>query len=219
MTILLIDNYDSFTYNVAQAISALPSTPKVEVIRNDKITVAEVKERVTKGIYKAIVISPGPGRPRDAGITMDIIQQLGPSRTNGGESWAGVPILGICLGHQAIGEVFGGDVVLAPEPVHGKPAQVYHQHKGVFAHLPSPFQATRYHSLVVDAETVPSVLEVTAYTDDDLIMGLRHRDYPWIQGVQFHPESVLTAIDCRERLFSNFLDLVDDPQPLVGAWS
>jgi anthranilate synthase component II len=216
--ILLIDNYDSFTYNVSQALTSLREGIEVEVIRNDRISVQEVKERIQQHVYDAIVISPGPGCPTDAGITLDLIRELGASRETEGGAWAGTPILGVCLGHQAIGEVFGGQVVRAPEPVHGKPAQVYHQGKGVFTGLPSPFQATRYHSLIVDRETLPDDLEVIAWTEDGLIMGLQHRQYHWIQGVQFHPESILTEVEHREILFKNFLSLFDESEPLLGAW-
>jgi anthranilate synthase component II len=202
--ILLIDNYDSFTYNVRDAIISIDNNVDVEVIRNDKISVQEIKEKIKQGIYKAIVISPGPGRPIAAGITLDVIRELGPNSDAPDVIWKGIPILGVCLGHQAIGEVFGGQVILAPEPVHGKPAHIYHQGKGVFAGLPTPFVATRYHSLIVDKETLPDDLEVTAWTDDDLIMGLQHRKYPWIQGIQFHPESVLTDVENRKMLFKNF---------------
>lgn len=202
--ILLIDNYDSFTYNVRDAIMSIDNNVDVEVIRNDKISVQEVREKIKQGIYQAIVISPGPGRPVDAGITLDIIRELGANSDAPDATWEGIPILGVCLGHQAIGEVFGGQVILAPEPVHGKPAHIYHQGKGVFAGLPTPFVATRYHSLIVDKETLPDDLEVTAWTDDNLIMGLQHRKYPWIQGIQFHPESVLTDVEHRKMLFKNF---------------
>jgi len=150
----------------------------VEVIRNDQISVQEVKQRIEQGIYDAIVISPGSGCPADAGITLDLIRELGASCEAEGDVWMGIPILGVCLGHQAIGEVFGGQVIRAPEPVHGKPAQVYHQGKGVFAGLPSPFKAPRYHSLMVDWDTLPEDLEVIAWTEDNLIMGLQHRKYP-----------------------------------------
>jgi anthranilate synthase/aminodeoxychorismate synthase-like glutamine amidotransferase len=158
---------------------SLASQGSVEqVILNDRISVQEVKERIQKHVYDAVVISPGPDCPTDAGITLDLIRELGTSRETEGDAWAGTPILGVCLGHQAIGEVFGGQVVRAPEPVHGKPAHVYHQGKGIFAGLPSPFEATRYHSLIVDRETLPKDLEVLAWTEDHLIMGLRHRKYP-----------------------------------------
>lgn len=209
INILLIDNYDSFIYNVSQAMSALSEEIEVEVFRNDEISVQEVKERVKKGIYDAIVISPGPGTPADSGIILDLIRELGASSESEEDSWAGTPILGVCLGHQAIGEVFGGQVVLAPEPVHGKPAQIYHQNKGIFEGLPSPFRAARYHSLIVDWDTLPEDLEVIAWTEDNLIMGLQHRNYPWIQGVQFHPESVLTDINHQKKLFENFFVLLN----------
>lgn len=224
--ILLIDNYDSFTYNVSQALASLQEGIEVDVIRNDQISVQEVKERIRKKFdrngtecppYDAIVISPGPGTPRDAGITMDLIRELGVSRESG-DAWSGTPILGVCLGHQAIGEVFGGQVIRAPKPVHGKSAEIYHQGKGVFAGLPSPFQATRYHSLIVDWDTLPEELEVIAWTEDDLIMGLQHRQYPWIQGVQFHPESVLTHVNHQKQLFKNFFSLLDESIPLTSGW-
>jgi anthranilate synthase component II len=205
--ILLIDNYDSFTYNVSQCLSVLKlgtANPDIDVIRNDQITVEEVREKVKKGYYKAIVISPGPGRPSDAGITMDLIRDLGPSYEHGEEFWPGVPILGVCLGHQAIGEVFGGRVILAPEPIHGKTSPIYH------------------HSLVVELETMPEVLELTAWTaGDGLIMGLQHREYKWIQGVQFHPESILTNDKVREGLLQNFLNIISNyrqDESAVGAW-
>jgi anthranilate synthase component II len=204
--ILLIDNYDSFTYNVVHSLSAPAVGVEVEVIRNDQISVAEISERIDQKLYAAIVISPGPGRPSDSGISMDLIGAIGVKKE--------VPILGICLGHQAIGEFFGGDIILAPTPVHGKPTQIYHQHKGVFEDLPSPFQTTRYHSLIVDRHTLPSDLLITAWTDDEIIMGLQHQKYPWIQGIQFHPESILTDVLHREKLFNNFLKLVDIDYPL-----
>lgn len=199
--ILLIDNYDSFTYNVVHSLSAPAVGVEVEVIRNDQISISEISERIDQKLYSAIVISPGPGRPSDSGISMDLITEIGVKKE--------VPILGICLGHQAIGEIFGGDVILAPTPVHGKPTQIYHQHKGVFEDLPSPFQTTRYHSLIVDRETLPSDLLITAWTEDEIIMGLQHKEYSWIQGIQFHPESILTDVLHREKLFNNFLKLVD----------
>jgi anthranilate synthase component II len=203
--ILLIDNYDSFTYNVVHSLSAPAVGVEVEVIRNDQISISEISERIDRNLYTAIVISPGPGRPSDSGISMDLIREIGVKKE--------IPLLGICLGHQAIGEVFGGDVILAPTPVHGKPTQIYHQNKGVFEDLPSPFQTTRYHSLIVDRQTLPSDLLITAWTEDEIIMGLQHKEYHWIQGIQFHPESILTDVLHREKLFNNFLKLVDTDYP------
>lgn len=184
--ILLIDNYDSFTYNVYQLVADLGYP--VTVIRNDRITL----EEISAGNYSAIIISPGPGRPDDAGVSLAAIRRFA------GE----IPILGICLGHQAIGQAFGGTVVRAPEPVHGKTALIEHDGTGSYAEMPSPFAAGRYHSLIVDAASLPECLEVTAKTGDGLIMGLRHREY-LIEGLQFHPESILTAEG--RRLMSNFL--------------
>jgi anthranilate synthase component II len=217
--ILLIDNYDSFTYNVSQALTSLQPDIKVDVIRNDQISLPEVQRRLQGPFqqhgqevppYNAIVISPGPGRPENAGITLELIQELGVSK--------GTPILGICLGHQAIGEVFGGQVIRAPEPVHGKPAQIYHLDKGIFAGLPKPFVATRYHSLIVDLDTLPDDLEMTAWTEDGLIMGLQHRKYPWIQGVQFHPESILTKISDQQMLFKNFFSPFQVREIVLSGW-
>ncbi len=185
--ILLIDNYDSFTYNLYQYLTELGA--QVEVRRNDRTTVADVAAlRPEK-----IVISPGPKTPNEAGISMETIAGLGQA----------VPILGICLGHQCIGQVFGGRVVRAPELRHGKVSQVYHSGAGVLRDLPNPFEAGRYHSLVVDRSTLPGDLEVTAQTADGLVMGLRHRSFP-IEGVQFHPESVLTPSG--KQLLRNFLE-------------
>lgn len=223
--VLLIDNYDSFTYNVSQALTSSQEGIEVDVIRNDRISVQEVKERIQGRFfcngkeyppYDAIVISPGPGTPSDAGITMDLIRELGVSRESEDAAWLGTPILGICLGHQAIGKVFGGRVIRAPQPVHGKPAYIYHQSKGIFSGLPSPFMTTRYHSLIIDWDTLPGDLEVTAWTEDDTIMGLQHRQYPWIQGIQFHPESVLTSVDHQRQLFKNFFTLLNDSIPSSG---
>lgn len=173
--ILLIDNYDSFTFNLYQIITSLGVPCRVE--RNDAITVEEIEDLNPDGI----VISPGPGYPRDAGITLSVIKRFA----------ARVPIFGVCLGLQAIGECFGGRVVRAKSIKHGKLSKVYHDGRGVFRFLRSPILATRYHSLVVDRETLPPCLEITSHTIDGLIMGLRHREYP-VEGVQFHPESVAT---------------------------
>lgn len=173
--ILLLDNYDSFTYNLYQYLAELGA--EVEVRRNDEVTVAEA-ERLAP---TALVISPGPCTPAQAGISNDLIRALGPR----------IPTLGVCLGHQCIGEAFGGRVIRAPEPVHGKTARIYHDGVGILRELPRPFEAIRYHSLIVERETLPEELDVTAQTADGLIMGLRHREYP-IYGVQFHPESILT---------------------------
>ncbi|GAP95598.1 anthranilate synthase component II [Leptolyngbya sp. NIES-2104] len=196
--ILVIDNYDSFTYNLVQYLGELGEefaiASDVQVYRNDQITLDQVRELKPD----AIVISPGPGRPEDAGVSMELIRQLGVS----------TPILGVCLGHQSIGQVFGGDIVSAPELMHGKTSPVNHTNMGVFEGLDNPMTATRYHSLVIDRESCPAVLEITAWVDDQTIMGVRHREYPHIQGVQFHPESVLTASG--KQLLRNFLRSIKD---------
>ncbi len=173
--ILVIDNYDSFTYNLVQYIGTLHDD--IQVHRNDKITLDEIREQSPE----KIVISPGPGRPEDAGISEEVIVQLGME----------IPVLGICLGHQAIGRIYGGNVIQAPSIMHGKTSKILHQGDPLFRELPSPFNATRYHSLIVERETLPDLLNITAETEDGLIMGLRHNDYP-ITGVQFHPESIVT---------------------------
>ena len=194
--ILVIDNYDSFTYNLVQYLGELAAefavASEIKVYRNDEISVEEIKELKPDGI----VISPGPGRPEDAGISLELIAKMGPD----------LPILGVCLGHQGIGEVFGGNIVSAGELMHGKTSQVYHTGVGVFQDLENPFVATRYHSLVIDRETCPEVLEITAWVEDGTIMGVRHRNYPHIQGVQFHPESILTTSG--KQLLRNFLSSV-----------
>jgi anthranilate synthase component II len=196
--ILVIDNYDSFTYNLVQYLGELgaefPIATEVQVYRNDQITLAQIETLKPAGI----VISPGPGRPEDAGISLQLIEQLGPT----------LPILGVCLGHQSIGQVFGGKIISAPSLMHGKTSPVTHTGVGVFAGLANPMTATRYHSLVIEPQTCPNVLEVTAWVNDPavtepIIMGVRHRQYPHIQGVQFHPESVLTADG--KQLLRNFL--------------
>ncbi|MBR8833893.1 MAG: aminodeoxychorismate/anthranilate synthase component II [Stigonema ocellatum SAG 48.90 = DSM 106950] len=191
--IIVIDNYDSFTYNLVQYLGELaadfPVASDIQVFRNDKITLDEIVALKPD----CIVISPGPGRPEDAGISLDLVKNLGPS----------LPILGVCLGHQTIGQVFGGKIVSAPELMHGKTSQVEHTGVGVFQGLENPMTATRYHSLVIDRETCPSVLEITAWVEDGTIMGVRHRNYPHIEGVQFHPESVLT--NSGKQLLRNYL--------------
>jgi anthranilate synthase component II len=192
--IIVIDNYDSFTYNLVQYLGELaadfPVAAELKVFRNDKISVDEIRALNPD----AVVISPGPGRPEDAGISLDVIAKLGSS----------LPILGVCLGHQSIGQVFGGKIVSAPELMHGKTSLVSHQGVGVFQGLENPITATRYHSLVIDRETCPEVLQITAWVEDGTIMGVQHRYYPHIQGVQFHPESVLTASG--KQLLRNFLE-------------
>ena len=181
--IIVIDNYDSFTYNLVQYLGELgeefPVAKQIEVYRNDKINLETLRRLKPDGI----VISPGPGRPDDAGISLEIIRELGPT----------LPVLGVCLGHQCIGQIFGGRVIAAPVLMHGKTSEIHHTGKGVFQGLEQPFKATRYHSLIVERDTLPDSLEVTAWIEDGMIMGLRHRDYPHIQGVQFHPESILTS--------------------------
>jgi anthranilate synthase component II len=184
--ILLLDNYDSFTYNLYQYLSELGA--EVLVKRNDELTVADVAALAPE----KIVISPGPCTPSEAGISVPLIQELGGK----------FPILGVCLGHQSIGQAYGGAVVRAPQIMHGKISDIYHAGEGVFAGLPDPFPATRYHSLIVRREDLPDCLEVTAWTEDGIIMGLRHRDLP-IEGVQFHPESIMT--DAGKQLLKNFL--------------
>jgi anthranilate synthase component II len=185
--VLLIDNYDSFTYNLYQYLCELGAD--VTVRRNDQLGVGAVATLQPTHI----VISPGPCTPNEAGVSVPLIKELG------GE----VPILGVCLGHQAIGQAFGGAVVRAREVMHGKTSAIHHNGKGVFAGLPVPFTATRYHSLVVRRDDVPPALEVTAWTDDGVIMGLRHREYR-VEGVQFHPESI--ASQCGKELLRNFLN-------------
>lgn len=185
--ILLLDNYDSFTYNLYQALSELGAT--VDVRRNDQITVREV-ERMLPDL-DGIVVSPGPCTPTEAGISVEMIRELA----------GGVPMLGVCLGHQAIGEAFGGVVRRAPKLMHGKTSMIRHDGKGIYAGLPNPFQATRYHSLIVEETTLPDDLEITAWADG-LIMGVRHKTLP-IDGIQFHPESILTPHG--KDLLANFL--------------
>ena len=187
--VVVIDNYDSFVYNLVQYLGELGAEPIVH--RNDAITVDAIADLHPD----AILVSPGPGRPAQAGVSNETIRRLGPT----------IPTLGVCLGHQCIGEVFGGTIVRAPRIMHGKTSLIHHRGVGVFEGLDEPFEATRYHSLVVDPASVPDELEVTAETDDGVIMGLRHRTHP-IEGVQFHPESILTRAG--HDLLRNFLGLV-----------
>ncbi len=191
MKVLLLDNYDSFTYNLAQYLGELGHAPVVR--RNDQITLGDVEAMKPD----RIVISPGPGRPEDAGISVDVIRQLGRR----------VPVFGVCLGHQGIGHAFGGEVVRAPVLMHGKVSSIQHDGRGVFAAVAQPFVAGRYHSLIV-ADPPPDALEVSARTDDGIIMGVRHREWP-VHGVQFHPESVLTGEG--RKILRNFLELKCSP--------
>jgi anthranilate synthase/aminodeoxychorismate synthase-like glutamine amidotransferase len=193
--ILVIDNYDSFTYNLVQYLGELGAT--LQVARNDALDV----DAVTRLAPERIVISPGPGNPDQAGVSLEVIRRLG----------ATTPILGVCLGHQAIGQAFGATVARARTQMHGKTSDIRHDGRGVFAGLSNPFVATRYHSLVVLPDTVPADLEVTARAEDGEVMGLRHRRYP-VEGVQFHPESILTVEG--KRLLANFLGV---PAPAVVA--
>ena len=193
LRIFLLDNYDSFTYNLVHLIARTGA--EVTVARNDQVTVDEVRAMDAD----AIVISPGPSRPERAGISVELVQELGPS----------VPILGVCLGHQAIGLAYGASVVRVP-PVHGKAWPIHHSRGGAFADLPSPIQAARYHSLAIDRASLPSALEVTAWSDDGVVMGVRHRSHP-VEGFQFHPESILT--DDGEALLGGFLSRIPTRQP------
>ncbi len=187
--LLMIDNYDSFTYNLVQYLGELGAD--VRVFRNDQITVDDIRDLRPDGI----VISPGPCTPNEAGISVDTIQELG----------AETPVLGVCLGHQSIGQAYGGRIVRARTLMHGKTSPIRHDGRGVFAGLPDPFTATRYHSLVIERASLPDCLEVSAWTEDGEIMGVRHREYP-IEGVQFHPESILT--EHGHEMLSNFLNAV-----------
>lgn len=190
--LLMIDNYDSFTFNLVQYLQMLGA--EVKVVRNDAMSVDEIAALQPSHI----VVSPGPKTPNEAGVSLEVIRQLGPS----------IPLFGVCLGHQAIGQVYGGDVIRASNIMHGKVSPIRHEGKGVFAGLPDRYEATRYHSLVVDKTTLPAALEITAWTENpdgsmEEIMGLRHREYP-VEGVQFHPESILTQHG--HALMKNFLD-------------
>jgi anthranilate synthase/aminodeoxychorismate synthase-like glutamine amidotransferase len=184
----MIDNYDSFTYNLVQYFGELGQALKV--YRNNKITISEIE----KMNPDRIVISPGPCTPKEAGVSIEVIKHF----------TGKIPILGVCLGHQSIGDAFGGDVIRAPYLMHGKTSMIHHDGKTIFAGLPNPFEATRYHSLIIKRETLPSVLEVSAWTDDGIIMGVRHKQFK-LEGVQFHPESILTNVG--KDLLRNFLKL------------
>jgi para-aminobenzoate synthetase component 2 len=196
LRVLVVDNYDSFVFNLVQYLAQLGA--EVVVRRNDELT---VDDPAALGVH-GILLSPGPGRPEDAGVCVELVRRCGSS----------IPVLGVCLGHQAIAVAYGGEVVRAPELLHGKVSQVEHEGTGVLRDLPSPFTATRYHSLAVDPDTVPAELEVTARTAGGVIMGLRHRDLP-LQGVQFHPESVLT--EGGYQLLANWLAECGDPAALA----
>ena len=189
---LVLDNYDSFTFNLVQYLGELagehPLAADLRVERNDALSLEQIRELAPA----AILISPGPGDPDQAGVCLEVLRELGPT----------TPILGVCLGHQCLAQVFGGRVVRAPQQMHGKTSPVLHQGQGVFAGLPNPLTATRYHSLIAERESLPDCLEITAWLDDGMIMGLRHRQYP-LEGVQFHPESVLTQNG--HQLLANFL--------------
>lgn len=187
--ILVIDNYDSFTYNLVQYLGELGA--EMEIRRNDEVTIEEIENELRP---EKILISPGPGTPEDAGVSLEVLRIFSDK----------VPILGVCLGHQAIGQIFGGKVVRAPEPVHGKPVEIQHDGKTIFKNLENNFQAGRYHSLIVEPESLPDCLEISAESPDGLIMAMRHKTYK-IEGVQFHPESILTAEG--KKLLQNFLDI------------
>jgi anthranilate synthase/aminodeoxychorismate synthase-like glutamine amidotransferase len=186
--ILVIDNYDSFVYNLVQYLGKLEK--KVEVYRNDRISLEEIREKAPE----AIIISPGPGRPENAGISEDVIEHFAPY----------IPILGVCLGHQCIGEVFGAKVVLVKNLVHGKTSLIYHNGKSIYQGIENPFVATRYHSLIIKNESLPNCLVKTAWTEEDEVMGIRHKEYP-VFGMQFHPESILTKVG--KKLLKNFIKL------------
>jgi anthranilate synthase/aminodeoxychorismate synthase-like glutamine amidotransferase len=184
----MIDNYDSFTYNLVQYLGEIGE--EIKVFRNDRVTIKEIEALNPE----RIVISPGPCTPKEAGVSVDVIKYFAGK----------IPILGVCLGHQAIGAAFGGDIIRAPRLMHGKTSMIYHDGKTIYEGLPNPFEATRYHSLIVKKETLPSCLEITAWTDQDEIMGVRHKEFI-VEGVQFHPESILTKVG--KALLKNFLNL------------
>jgi anthranilate synthase/aminodeoxychorismate synthase-like glutamine amidotransferase len=184
----MIDNYDSFTYNLVQHLGEIGED--IKVFRNDKVTIEEIEELKPA----SIVISPGPCTPKEAGVSVDVIKYFAGK----------IPILGVCLGHQAIGAAFGGDIIRAPRLMHGKTSMIHHDGKTIFKGLPNPFEATRYHSLIIKKETLPDCLEITAWTEQDEIMGVRHKEFI-VEGVQFHPESILTKVG--KTLLKNFLKL------------
>ncbi len=186
--LLMIDNYDSFTYNLVQHLGEIGED--IKVFRNDRVTIKDIEELNPE----RIVISPGPCTPKEAGVSVDVIKYFAGK----------IPILGVCLGHQAIGAAFGGDIIRAPRLMHGKTSMIYHDGKTIYEGLPNPFEATRYHSLTIKKETLPSCLEITAWTDQDEIMGVRHKEFI-VEGVQFHPESILTKVG--KTLLKNFLKL------------
>ncbi len=195
--LLVIDNYDSFTFNLVQYLGELASTyslaKDIRVERNDALSLSQIKDLNPS----AILLSPGPGDPDQSGICLEVLAELSPK----------IPTLGVCLGHQALAQVYGAQIVRANQLMHGKTSPVFHDGEGVFQGLTKPIIATRYHSLIVDRDTLPNCLEVTAWLEDQTIMGLRHREYPYLQGVQFHPESVLT--ESGHQLLSNFLRLTE----------
>ncbi|HEY8595712.1 MAG TPA: aminodeoxychorismate/anthranilate synthase component II [Devosiaceae bacterium] len=191
MRVLVIDNYDSFTYNLVHYLGELGA--QASVYRNDKIGIDQIRTMAPE----AIVLSPGPCTPTEAGICLDVVSEFGPD----------IPILGVCLGHQTIGQAYGGEVVRAPELMHGKTSRIQHSGRGIFRGINSGFEATRYHSLIVKRETLPASLEITAWTGDGMIMGLMHREYP-VHGVQFHPESI--ASENGHAILQNFLDIARD---------
>ena len=186
--LLMIDNYDSFTYNLVQHLGEIGED--IKVFRNDRVTIKDIEELKPE----RIVISPGPCTPKEAGVSVDVIKYFAGK----------IPILGVCLGHQAIGAAFGGDIIRAPRLMHGKTSMIYHDGKTIYEGLPNPFEATRYHSLIIKKETLPSCLEITAWTEQDEIMGVRHKEFI-VEGVQFHPESILTKVG--KTLLKNFLKL------------
>lgn len=196
--ILVIDNYDSFTYNLVQYLGELGA--EMQVVRNDKIEAGGILELGPR----CVVISPGPCTPNEAGVSLDVIRLLGDT----------IPVLGVCLGHQCIGQAYGGNVIRAPKVMHGKTSEIEHSGDPLFAGLPNPFVATRYHSLIIERESLPDCLEITAQTSDGLIMGVRHREHP-VMGVQFHPESILTSGG--KTILKNFLEMSEGKKVTAGV--